>query len=109
MGEYMGSSLEGVLKNCCFKVQKTKRCVTKTLLPLSLTMAPACAKLDLLVMTLPELSSHPLLETGVHLPHCLLRLHRDRPVGRSHHLQDQEAQRVPAGNEEPLHELRPVL
>merc|ERR1711872_328389 len=54
----MGSSLEGVLKNCCLKVQpKTQRCVTKTLLPLLLTMAPACAKLDLLEMTLPELSS----------------------------------------------------
>merc|ERR1711872_506289 len=52
----MGSSLEGVLKNCCLKVQpKTQRCVTKTLLPLLLTMAPACAKLDLLEMTLPEL------------------------------------------------------
>merc|ERR1712038_1156171 len=34
------------------------RCVTKTQPLLSLTMAPACAKLDLLVMTLPELYSH---------------------------------------------------
>merc|ERR1712013_346967 len=41
---------------------KTKlRCVTKTLLLLSLTMAPAYARLDLLEMTLPELSSPPLL------------------------------------------------
>merc|ERR1712037_980243 len=46
---------------------------------------------------------------GVHLPHCLLRLHRGRPVGRSHHLQDQEALGVPVGHEEPLHELRPLL
>merc|ERR1711992_484983 len=38
------------------------RCVTKTLLLLSLTMAPACARLDLLEMTLPELSSPPLLD-----------------------------------------------
>merc|ERR1711915_95769 len=41
------------------------RCVTKTLLPLLLTMAPACAKLDLLEMTLPELSSPPLLDVPV--------------------------------------------
>merc|ERR1712013_298974 len=41
---------------------KTKlRCVTKTLLLLLLTMAPACARLDLLEMMLPELSSPPLL------------------------------------------------
>merc|ERR1712111_277995 len=38
------------------------RCVTKTLLLWLLTMAPACARLDLLEMTLPELSSHPLLD-----------------------------------------------
>merc|ERR1712200_372612 len=37
------------------------RCVTKTLLLLLLTMDPACARLDLLEMTLPELSSPPLL------------------------------------------------
>merc|ERR1712136_682491 len=41
------------------------RCVTKALPLLSLTMAPACAKLDLLVMTLPELYSHPLLDAHV--------------------------------------------
>merc|ERR1712130_642893 len=38
------------------------RCVTKTLLLLLSTMAPACARLDSPEMTLPELSSHPLLE-----------------------------------------------
>merc|ERR1711936_617769 len=38
------------------------KCVTKTLLLLSLTMAPACARLDLLEMTLPVLSSPPLLD-----------------------------------------------
>merc|ERR1712115_705452 len=38
------------------------RCVTKTLLLSLLTMAPACARLDLLEMTLPELSSPPLLD-----------------------------------------------
>merc|ERR1711899_301734 len=38
------------------------RCVTKILLLLSLTMAPACAKPVLPVMTPPGLSSHPLLD-----------------------------------------------
>merc|ERR1711868_253895 len=38
------------------------RCVTMMLLPSLLTMAPACARLDSPEMTLPELSSHPLLE-----------------------------------------------
>merc|ERR1711885_26031 len=38
------------------------RCVTRTLLLWLLTMAPACARLDLLEMTLPELSSPPLLD-----------------------------------------------
>merc|ERR1712110_157016 len=38
----------------------TSRCVTRTLLPWLLTMAPACARLDSLEMTLPELSSPPL-------------------------------------------------
>merc|ERR1711892_437632 len=42
------------------------RCVTKTLLLLSVTMAPACARLDLLEMTLPELSSPPLLDAPRH-------------------------------------------
>merc|ERR1719362_2486621 len=41
----------------------------------------------------------------VHLPHCLLCLHCHCPVGRSHHLQDQEAVSAPAGHEESLHEL----
>merc|ERR1711953_258891 len=36
------------------------RCVTKTLLLLSVTMAPACARLDSPEMTLLELSSPPL-------------------------------------------------
>merc|ERR1711988_749667 len=36
------------------------RCVTKTLLPSLLTMAPACARLASPEMTLPELSSPPL-------------------------------------------------
>merc|ERR1712037_443896 len=48
-------------------------------------------------------------DSGVHLSHCLLRLHRYRPVGRSHHLQDQEAVSVPAGHEELVHELWPRL
>merc|ERR1711930_39422 len=37
-------------------------CVTRTLLLLLLTMAPACARLDSPEMTLPELSSPPLLD-----------------------------------------------
>merc|ERR1712226_1183424 len=41
--------------------------------------------------------------------HALLPPHRGGPVGRSHHLQDQEAVCVPAGNEEPLHELWHLL
>merc|ERR1711893_113771 len=40
----------------------SSRCVTKTLLLWLLTMAPACARLDLLEITLPELSSPPLLD-----------------------------------------------
>ena len=39
-------------------------------------------------------------DPGVHLPHRLLRLHRDRPVGRPDHLQDEEELGVPAGDEE---------
>merc|ERR1712210_95076 len=42
-------------------------------------------------------------------PSHLLRLHRCRPVGRSDHLQDKEELCVPAGHEEPLHELWPCL
>merc|ERR1712141_783189 len=42
-------------------------------------------------------------------PSRLLRLHRRRAVGRLDHLQDQEELRVPAGHEEPLHELRSLL
>merc|ERR1712018_674911 len=59
----MGSSHLAGLKTCSLKVEQTyQRCVTKTLLLLLLTMAPACARLDLLEMTLPELSSPPLLD-----------------------------------------------
>merc|ERR1712145_8036 len=58
----MGSPQESELK---FSSPKTEtqysRCVTKTLLLLLLTMALACAKLVSLEMTLPELSSPPLL------------------------------------------------
>merc|ERR1711936_711201 len=58
----MGSSQEGVLRTCCFKVKSINPiCVTKTLLLLLLTMALGCARLALLGMMLPELSSHPLL------------------------------------------------
>merc|ERR1712226_69079 len=59
----------------------------------------------------PTARSGPMLtgRSWSNLPHCFLRLHRDRPVGRSHHLQDKEALRVPAGHEEPLHELWPLL
>ena len=39
-------------------------------------------------------------DPGVHVPHRLLRLHRDRPVGRPDHLQDEEELGVPAGDEE---------
>ena len=39
-------------------------------------------------------------DPGVHLPHRLLRLHRDRPVGGLDHLQDEEELGVPAGDEE---------
>ena len=46
-----------------FSVLKlNSKCVTRILLLLSLIMAPACAKLDLLVMTPPGLFSHPLLD-----------------------------------------------
>ena len=38
------------------------RCVTKTLLPSLLTMAPACARLGSLVMMPQELYFHPLLD-----------------------------------------------
>merc|ERR1712105_20939 len=59
----MGSSLVSGLKTspCFYKGRyNTSRCVTRTLLPWLLTMAPACARLDSLEMTLPELSSPPL-------------------------------------------------
>merc|ERR1711892_922066 len=36
----------------CKDLSNNQRCVTKTLLLLSVTMAPACARLDLLEMTL---------------------------------------------------------
>ena len=39
-------------------------------------------------------------DPGVHVPHRLLRLHRDRPVGGLDHLQDEEELGVPAGDEE---------
>ena len=39
-------------------------------------------------------------DPGVHLPHCLLCVNRDRPVGGLDHLQDQEELSVPAGDEE---------
>merc|ERR1712228_945067 len=59
----MGSSHIAGLKTCSLKVEQNyQRCVTKTLLLSLLTMAPACARLDLLEMTLPELSSPPLLD-----------------------------------------------
>merc|ERR1712037_177564 len=48
-------------------------------------------------------------DPGVHLSHCLLCLHRYRPVGRSHHLQDQETVSIPARYEELVHELWPRL
>merc|ERR1712211_197465 len=57
----MGSSQVSVLRLRQYKVFTKSRCVTKTLLLLLLTMAPACARLDSPEMTLPELSSHPLL------------------------------------------------
>merc|ERR1711936_531259 len=58
----MGStqSTWGVHKKVCSGPEyKGPRCVTRTLLPLLLTMAPACARLDSPEMTLPELSSPP--------------------------------------------------
>merc|ERR1711872_444408 len=59
----MGSSLKSVLKTTLKGLKNNKsRCVTKTLLLSLLTMASACARLDSPEMTLPELSSHPLLE-----------------------------------------------
>jgi len=45
-----------------FSPNKLSRCVTKTQLLWSLTMAPACAKPVSPVMTPPGLSSHPLLD-----------------------------------------------
>merc|ERR1712002_1404039 len=58
----MGSSIVAELKTCPLKVKyKNPRCVTKTLLLLLLTMVLACARLDLQEMTLPVLSSPPLL------------------------------------------------
>merc|ERR1711936_934102 len=58
----MGStqSQYGVLRfRSNYKGLKNSRCVTRTLLLLLLTMAPACARLDSPEMTLPELSSPP--------------------------------------------------
>merc|ERR1711874_762143 len=53
----MGSSHLAGLNTCSLKVEQIyQRCVTKTLLLLLLTMAPACARLDLLEMTLLVLS-----------------------------------------------------
>merc|ERR1712168_1180746 len=53
----------GVHKKVCSGPEyKGPRCVTRTLLLLLLTMAPACARLDSPEMTLPEPSSPPLLE-----------------------------------------------
>merc|ERR1712002_405582 len=43
------------------KANLIPRCVTRTQLLWLSTMAPACARLALPVMTLPELSSHPSL------------------------------------------------
>ena len=40
------------------------------------------------------------------MSHRLLRLHRGGAVGRSHHLQDKEELRLPAGNEESFPQLR---
>merc|ERR1739848_688380 len=72
----MGSSHSAGLNTCSLKVEQIyQRCVTKTLLLLLLTMAPACARLDLLEMTLPELSSLPLLDV---LATRVLRLVWDR-------------------------------
>merc|ERR1711887_352880 len=59
----MGSSHLAELNTCSLKVEQIyQRCVTKTLLLLLLTMAPACARLDLQEMTLLVLSSPPLLD-----------------------------------------------
>merc|ERR1712106_425666 len=59
----MGSSEVAGLKTCSVKVHLYQsRCVTKTLLLLSVTMAPACARLVSLEMMLHVLSSHPLLD-----------------------------------------------
>merc|ERR1712038_423806 len=59
----MGSSQKGVLRfRSNNKGLNNPRCVTRTLLLLLLTMAPACARLDSPEMTLPELSSPPLLD-----------------------------------------------
>ena len=59
----MGVAWRMDISMCWSSRFKTKsRCVTKTLLLWLLTMAPACARLDLLEMTLPELSSPPLLD-----------------------------------------------
>merc|ERR1719469_428628 len=41
----------------------------------------------------------------VHLPYRLLRVNCHRPVGGSHHLQNKEELRVPAGYVELVHEL----
>merc|ERR1712102_54592 len=59
----MGILVQGIRENTHITTYYHKsRCVTKTLLLWLLTMAPACARLDLLEMTLPELSSPPLLD-----------------------------------------------
>merc|ERR1712227_546562 len=57
-----GSSQVSVLRLRQYKVFTKSRCVTKTLLLSLLTMAPVCARLDSPETTLPEPSSHPLLE-----------------------------------------------
>merc|ERR1711982_253135 len=60
----MGSPPSSELKNWHNQIHQP-RCVTKTLLLSLLTMAPACARLDLPEMTLPELSSPLLLDVPV--------------------------------------------
>ena len=43
------------------------------------------------------------------MPHGILRLNRDRAVGRSHHLQDAAQLGVPAGHEQHLPQLWTLL
>merc|ERR1712142_894636 len=52
-----------------------------------------------------SMAINDLEDSRIYLSHSFLCVHCHCPMGRSHHLQDQEEFSVPAGNEELVHEL----